>query len=153
MCVQHTERKRGSRRRSTARVRHGRNDAHEAFVPAGPELAWFAEQLRLHLASGGPCASSASASTGWRRRPPWTKPCRGCKPGEGTLAHAALSKGPTDMVICKPKSSESPRTVRLWADCWCLWKSISRSKQQSPKWEVSAPLARSAGGRRGSSST
>ena len=50
MCVQHTERKRGSRRRSTARVRHGRIDGPEAFVPVGPEIARVAEQLRLHLA-------------------------------------------------------------------------------------------------------
>ena len=34
----------------TARVRHGRNDAHEALVPVGPEFARVAEQLRLHLA-------------------------------------------------------------------------------------------------------
>ena len=50
MCVQHTERNRRSRRRSTARVRHGLNDAHEALVPVGPEFAWDAEQLRVHLA-------------------------------------------------------------------------------------------------------
>ena len=31
-------------------MRHGRNDAHEALVPVGPEFARVAEQLRLHLA-------------------------------------------------------------------------------------------------------
>ena len=39
-----------SRRRSTARVRHGRNHAHEALVFVGPEFARVAHQLRLHLA-------------------------------------------------------------------------------------------------------
>ena len=50
MCVQHTERNRRSRRRSAARVRHGRIHACEARVLVGPEFARVAEQLRLHLA-------------------------------------------------------------------------------------------------------
>ena len=30
-------------------MRHGRNHAHETLVLVGPEFAWVAEQLRLHL--------------------------------------------------------------------------------------------------------
>ena len=41
-----------SRRRSTARVRHGRNDAHEALVHAGPVFAPVATQTAPRTSPG-----------------------------------------------------------------------------------------------------
>ena len=91
-CVQHTERNRRSRRLSTARVRHGRNGAHEALVPVGPEVARVAEQLRLHLAHlldhvhlrlqlpqvvvGGLLGQSLAESAKLARAPGCTQHCR-----------------------------------------------------------------------------
>ena len=84
MCVQHTERNCRSLRRSTARVRHGQNHAHEALSSLQVQYS-RGKRLRLHLAHLlDHCASSASASTGCRWRPPLTKPCRSCKTGEST---------------------------------------------------------------------
>ena len=85
MCVQHTERNRRSRRRSTARVRHGLNRRPRSSRSCGSRIrvGCLATQSAPRT-SPGPCTSSASASTGRCRRPPWTKRCRGCKTGEST---------------------------------------------------------------------
>ena len=114
-CVSNTERNCRSRRRSTARVRHGRNHAHEALVLVGPEFARVAEQLRLHLAtSPGPLCIFGSSSHKLSLEASLDKALKKLQNWREHLAHAALSNGSTDMVMYKPNScSKSPRRVRL----------------------------------------
>ena len=82
-CVQHTERNCRSRRRSTARVRHGQNHAHEALVPAGPVFAREATQTAPHTSPGSLCIFGFSFHK-LSLEASLDNACGSCKTGEST---------------------------------------------------------------------